>query len=269
VREQLGDLIEERLDVALHVGQPPDSSLLARRVGAFGRALVAGPAYLKKRGEPARPADLVHHDCIIHEYGSESAQWHFKGPDGPETIRVRGRFRANNAAVVRRAVLDGDGVAMVPEALIVDDVRLARLYRLLPDYQTDRLPAFLLYPSRRHLPPRTRVVIEAMAREAAKIASRLAQDDARQQRFASPELLSDCGPLPRLIGAPRSSPGEATDGTPEHAITSKADGGGEPSLRGPEPEGTRSGSRRADVADGLASQVRGKAATGSRNREAA
>jgi DNA-binding transcriptional LysR family regulator len=177
VRDQLGDLIEERLDIALHVGQPPDSSLMARRVGAFGRVLVAAPTYLERRGAPARPTDVANHDCVIHEYGPESTQWHFKGPDGPETIRVQGRFHANNAAIVRRAVLDGYGVAMVPEALIVDDVRSARLYRLLPDYQTERLPAFLLYPSRRHLAPRTRLVIESIAQETAKIAARLAEDD--------------------------------------------------------------------------------------------
>jgi len=177
VRDQLGDLIEERLDVALHVGQPPDSSLVARRIGAFGRVLVGAPAYLDRRGTPARPADLAEHDCVIHEFGPESAQWLFKGPNGPETIRVQGRFHANNAAIVRRAVLDGYGVAMVPEALIVDDVRTARLHRLLTDYQTERLPAFLLYPSRRHLPPRTRVVIEAIAREGAKVAARLGEDE--------------------------------------------------------------------------------------------
>ncbi len=177
VRDQLGDMIEDRLDIALHVGQPPDSSLLARRIGAFGRVLVAAPAYLEKRGAPARPADLTDHDCVIHEYGPDSAQWQFKGPDGPETVRVQGRFHANNAAIVRRAALDGYGAAMVPEALIVDDVRSARLYRLLPDYQTERLPSYLLYPSRRHLPPRTRVVIESIAREAGMVAARLAEDD--------------------------------------------------------------------------------------------
>jgi DNA-binding transcriptional LysR family regulator len=177
VRDQLGDMIEERLDIALHVGQPPDSSLMARRIGAFGRVLVAAPAYLERRGAPARPADLADHDCVIHEYGPESTQWQFKGPVGLETIRVQGRFHANNAAIVRRAVLDGYGVAMVPEGLIVDDARSARLYRLLPDYQTERQPAFLLYPSRRHLPPRTRVVIETIAKEAAAIAARLAEDD--------------------------------------------------------------------------------------------
>jgi DNA-binding transcriptional LysR family regulator len=177
VRDQLGDMIEERLDIAMHVGQPPDSSLLARRIGAFGRVLVAAPDYLERRGAPAHPADLADHDCVIHEFGPDSAVWNFKGPDGPETIRIQGRFHANNAAIVRRAVLDGYGASMVPEALIVDDVRTARLYRLLPDYQTERLPAFLLYPSRRHLPPRTRVVIEAIAQETAKLAARLAEDD--------------------------------------------------------------------------------------------
>jgi DNA-binding transcriptional LysR family regulator len=177
VRDQLGDIIEERLDIAMHVGQPPDSSLLARRIGAFGRVLVAAPAYLEKRGAPAQPADLADHDCVIHEFGPDSAQWHFKGPDGSQTIRVQGRFHANNAAIVRRAVLDGYGIAMVPEGLVVDDARSARLYRLLPDYQTERLPAFVLYPSRRHLPPRTRVVIETIAKEAATIAAQLAEDD--------------------------------------------------------------------------------------------
>src|ERR1700728_2693005 len=103
---------------------------LAAGLGPWARVWLGPPAYLERRGAPTRPADLMDHDCIIHEYGPESAQWHFKGSDGPEIIRVRGRFHVNNAAIVRRAVLDGYGIAMVPEALIVDDVRSARLYRL-------------------------------------------------------------------------------------------------------------------------------------------
>ena len=177
VRDRLGDMIEERLDVALHVGQPGDSSLMARQVGAFGRTLVASPVYLERRGAPSRPADLLEHACVVHEQGPDSAVWRFVGPEGPEEVRVNAGFRANNAVVVRRAALDGYGVAMVPEALVVDDIRTARLYRLLPAYATGRQPAYILYPSRRHLAPRTRLVIDFLAEEVGRTSARLAQED--------------------------------------------------------------------------------------------
>jgi DNA-binding transcriptional LysR family regulator len=177
VRDRLGDMIEERLDVALHVGQPGDSSLMARTAGAFGRTLVAAPIYLERRGAPSRPADLAGHTCIIHEFGPDSLVWRFDGPDGPEEVHVDGPFRANNAEVVHRAALAGHGIAMVPEALIVDDIRAARLIRLLPKHRSGRQPAFVLYPSRRHLAPRTRVVIDFLVEQVSQAAARLAQDD--------------------------------------------------------------------------------------------
>ena len=177
VRDQLGDMIEERLDVAMHVGQPTDSSLLARKAGAFGRTLVAAPIYLERRGAPARPADLAEHTCILHELGPDSALWQFNGPQGLQEIRVNASFRANNAEVVHRAVLAGYGIAMAPEALVVDDVRASRLYRLLPNYSFGRQPAFVLYPSRQHLPPRTRVVIDFLVEQISQTAARLEQDD--------------------------------------------------------------------------------------------
>jgi DNA-binding transcriptional LysR family regulator len=177
VRDRLGDMIEERLDVALHVGQPSDSSLVARVAGAFGRTLVAAPIYLERRGAPARPADLAGHTCLIHEFGPDNALWRFNGPDGTEEIRVASPFRANNAEVLHRAVLGGHGISMVPEALIVDDIRAARLYRLLPGYKAGRQPTYVLYPSRRHLAPRTRVVIDFLVEQVSEAAARLAQDD--------------------------------------------------------------------------------------------
>jgi DNA-binding transcriptional LysR family regulator len=177
VRDRLGDMIEERLDVALHVGQPTDSSLMARQAGAFGRTLVAAPIYLERHGAPVQPSDLAQHTCIVHEQEPDSALWRFTGPDGPVEVRVVAGFRANNAVVVRRAVLEGYGVAMVPEALVVDDIRAARLYRLLPGYASGRQPAFVLYPSRRNLAPRTRLVIDFLVEQVHQTAGRLAQED--------------------------------------------------------------------------------------------
>ncbi len=160
VGDRFGDLIEERLDLALQRGQPANSSLVARAIGTFGRVLVAAPAYLERRGAPGTPAELAEHSCVIHEDRVGSARWSFNGPDGPVEVTVSGPFRSDNSEVVHRAALAGFGVANLPELQVVDDIRAARLYRLLPDYPSGLGQVFVVYPSRRHLAPRTRVMID-------------------------------------------------------------------------------------------------------------
>jgi DNA-binding transcriptional LysR family regulator len=177
VGDRFGDLIEERLDLALLRDQPGDSSLVARAIGTFGRVLVAAPAYLERHGAPANPADLAQHSCVIHENGPDSTHWRFNGPEGPIDVTVAGQFRTDNSDVVRRATLAGHGVAMLPELQVVDDIRAARLYRLLPDYPSGRGQLFVVYPSRRHLAPRTRVMIDAIVDMGRKLEAWL--DDAR------------------------------------------------------------------------------------------
>lgn len=176
VREQFGDLIEDRLDLAMRLGQPTDASLVARSVGEFGRALVASPTYLERHGAPSDPAALSAHRCVLQEAESAGTVWRFNGPGGPHEIEVTSTFSANNAEVVRQAALSGHGIALLPEPQVLDDILGARLYRLLPDYPTDRTRAFLVYPSRRHLPPRTRVVIDFLVERFAAVGARLADE---------------------------------------------------------------------------------------------
>jgi DNA-binding transcriptional LysR family regulator len=176
VREQFGDLIEDRLDVAMRLGQPADASLVARSIGEFGRALVAAPSYLEQHGAPADPEALTGHRCIVQDAGVASAAWRFTGPGGPHTVEVTSAFSANNAEVVRQAALAGQGIALLPEPQVLEDILAARLYRLLPGYPTERAKAWLVYPSRRHLPPRTRVVIDFLVERFAAVSARLADE---------------------------------------------------------------------------------------------
>lgn len=169
VNDRVGDLVEERLDLALQVGQPGDTSLVARAINTLGRVVVAAPAYLERRGAPQHPTDLAQHNCIIHDTGPDSAHWNFTGPDGSIDVMVAGSFRTNNGQMVHRAALAGYGIALLREPQVVDDIRAARLYRLLADYPSGREQTFIVYPSRRHLAPRTRVMIDffvALGREA-------------------------------------------------------------------------------------------------------
>jgi DNA-binding transcriptional LysR family regulator len=174
VGDQFDDLIAERLDMAVRIGQPADVTLVARAVATFGRVTVAAPRYLERHGAPVRPADLAEHACLVHSVGPESARWRFTGPDGPHEVQVSGAFRANNSEVVRLAAIAGHGIAMLSEAQVVDDIRSARLYRLLVDYPSDRRQAFIVYPSRRHLAPRTRVVIDFLAERFRAVETQLA-----------------------------------------------------------------------------------------------
>jgi DNA-binding transcriptional LysR family regulator len=72
VSEEMNDLVEERLDLALRFGQSPDTSLVSRSIATLGSAPVAAPAYLERYGAPSHPSDLVNHTCIIYEIGRDS-----------------------------------------------------------------------------------------------------------------------------------------------------------------------------------------------------
>jgi DNA-binding transcriptional LysR family regulator len=160
VSEQAEDLIAERLDLAVRFGQAADTSLVSRALATTGSAPVAAPAYLERYGAPEHPSDLAKHTCIIHDLGPDSAHWVFSGPEGPIDVEVSGSFRSNNSLVVRQAASAGYGIALLGDPLTLNDIRAGRLYRLLPNYVARRRQVYLVYPSRRHLAQRTRVVID-------------------------------------------------------------------------------------------------------------
>jgi DNA-binding transcriptional LysR family regulator len=160
MRDGTTDMIEERLDLATQFGAPPDGSVIGRQVGLFGRVAVAAPAYLALHGEPERPEALAAHQCLVHARAPDAAEWRFAGPDGAFAVTVKGAFAANDSAAVHMAALSGLGVALLPETQVSDDMRHGRLVQVLKDWVAPRTPAFIVYPSRRNLAPRTRVVID-------------------------------------------------------------------------------------------------------------
>jgi DNA-binding transcriptional LysR family regulator len=160
IGERFGDLIEERLDLVVQNGRPDNASAIARPIATFGRAVVAAPAYLEQHGIPQDPAELTQHSCIVHETGPNSDRWNFTGPRGPVDVRVTGPLHASSATMVHRAALAGYGVACLLEPHVLDDIRATRLCRLLPKCTSEQEQTFVIYPSKRHVPPRTRVLID-------------------------------------------------------------------------------------------------------------
>lgn len=174
-RDTDSDMVEERLDLAIRSGDLDDSSLVMRRLGLFGRAAVAAPIYLERCGAPSTPADLANHCCLVHDTGPDSDVWRFTSPsDGTLSVRVSGGFIANDSNTVRMAARAGHGIALLPEVLVFDDMRAGYLVRLLSDYPSQRVPVYLVYPSRRNLAPRTRLVMDFLLDEYRGLAGKLA-----------------------------------------------------------------------------------------------
>ncbi len=174
MRDQFSDMVDERLDLAWRSGEITDASLVIRRIGQLGRAVVAAPIYLERHGAPSVPEDLASHICLIHDFMHDAELWRFTGPDGPVSVRVSGGFLANDSAAVRLACRAGHGIALLPEIQLIDDLRAGRLYRLLNDYPSEIVPVHIVYPSRRNLAPRTRVVMDFLVEQAREISVLLA-----------------------------------------------------------------------------------------------
>ena len=163
--DSTSDLIAGGIDLAIRAGQVSDTGLVARRIGESPRQVFASADYLARNGMPAHPADLARHACIIFLQLASPHMWQFEGPDGGITVQVEGRFRTDSSEAVREAVLGGLGLSLSPSWIFGDDVATGRVQAVLGGYRAGQVPIHAVYPTRRHLAPRTRAVIDFLADE--------------------------------------------------------------------------------------------------------
>lgn len=153
--EQL-DLVGEGYDLALRAAPLKDSSLICRRIGQVARHLVAAPAYLAQHGAPQQLAELERHACLVH--GSLPV-W----PLQEGGWRVRGACISNSLLALRELAVNGGGVALLPAHVCQDDLATGKLLKVLPDHPIPPNPFYLIYPSREHLAPALRSLMDFVA----------------------------------------------------------------------------------------------------------
>ena len=155
------DLIEEGYDLAIRIGQLPDSSLMARRIAPVRIVLCAAPDYLKTHGLPKTPADLAAHDCLL--YGTQlRGEWVLSGPAGEARVRVAGRLASSNGDLLACAAADGCGIALLPTFIVGPYLQTGKLQRILPDWTLPERAIHAIYPPNRHLAAKVRLFIDAM-----------------------------------------------------------------------------------------------------------
>ena len=157
------DLVGEGLDLVVRVGMLQDPSLIARRIGTTRRVTVASADYLRRHGLPTTPAELMRHQCVVYTRLATGNRWQFAGPDGPVTVAVHGRFRANNSEAVREAVINGAGIAVIPVWLFTDEIASGRVRIILDAFEPSMLPIHAVYSSRRQVSAKVRAMIDFLA----------------------------------------------------------------------------------------------------------
>jgi len=159
--DRLIDLIEARIDVAVRIGQPRDSTAVMRKLADNCRILAASPAYLDRAGRPRTPEEAAGHAFLRYDDGD--APWRLIGPDWEVAeIAAPARMRADSGIVVGDWALAGHGIMWRSEADIAEELADGRLERVLPDWGSGPAPIYALFPSARHLPTKVRAFVDAL-----------------------------------------------------------------------------------------------------------
>jgi DNA-binding transcriptional LysR family regulator len=155
--DRRADLVSEGYDLAVRIGNLPDSSLMTRRLATVRAAVLASPAYLDSKGRPATPSELTGHDAII--YTNASNQWRFEGPDGWEYVRVNPRLRTDNGQMMLAAARSGLGVIILPWFMAHEAVEKRELEHVLPQHPHEGAGLHLLMPPARASIARVRALV--------------------------------------------------------------------------------------------------------------
>ncbi|WP_319243380.1 LysR family transcriptional regulator [uncultured Propionivibrio sp.] len=162
VSDKASDLVAERVDLAVRLTNTLDPTMITRPLARCHSMLCASPGYLERHGAPRTAEDLRQHRCIAHAFGI-GKQYRLTRNGETLTVPVDWSFHTNETAVLRRAVLSGAGIGMLPTYYLGDDLRAGRLVQILPDYNADVLGIHAIYLSRQHQPLALRLLVDFLA----------------------------------------------------------------------------------------------------------
>jgi len=163
--DRVVNLVEEGFDVAIRAGHLVDSTLVARRLGAMKRVLVASPGYLKHHPRLKSPADLEKHPCIAFGSIPTPSLWTLHFGEKKVDVQVPARLSTNDMDLMLDAARAGIGIAWLPEHLLAGDLARGRLKQVLAEWTSPETPVHAVYPSARHLSPKVFAFVELLRKE--------------------------------------------------------------------------------------------------------
>lgn len=167
VRMMLADrrlnLIEDRIDIGLRVGELQDFSLVAKKVGTVRRVVCASPIYLKRRGAPKTPENLGDHDCVTFENTLSAESWTFHIGKAEKSFPIHSRLIVSTAEAAIDAAVAGGGLTRMLDYQIAAQRRAGTLKLVLESFNSPPKPVHLIYEAGRHLPLKIRTFLDYAA----------------------------------------------------------------------------------------------------------
>lgn len=161
--DRVVDLVDEGYDLAVRIARLQTSSLVSRQLTSTRLVLCASPEYLQRHGVPGHPSEIAGHAVISYTLLSTGDQWEFHGPQGPVSVKVSPRMRTNSGDTCCVAALQHQGIVLQPSFLVSPHLASGALVEILPQYRSIELGVYAVYPSRKHLMPKVRVLIDFLA----------------------------------------------------------------------------------------------------------
>ena len=161
--DRVVSLPEDHVDVALRIGELPDSRLIALRVGTIRRIVCASPAYLEARGTPKAPEDLAEHDCIVYERFLGPYLWKFVRNGTDVAVTVQPRLVVSNPEAAYDATIAGIGLARASSYYVKASLEDGTLTTVLDAFEPGTLPVNFVYPAGRFMPIKLRAFLDFAA----------------------------------------------------------------------------------------------------------
>lgn len=161
--DRIVDLVDEGYDLAVRIARLPASTLVSRRIGSTRLVLCASPEYLRRHGTPANPDEIARHTVFSYTLLASGDTWHFDGPAGQASavsVKVTPTLRSNSGDTCVAAALAHQGIVLQPSFMVGQHLRSGALVEVLPTYRAAELGIYAVYPSRRHLLPKVRVMVD-------------------------------------------------------------------------------------------------------------
>lgn len=161
--DRIVDLVEEGYDLAVRIARLPASSLVSRPLGTTRLVLCASPEYLRRHGTPAHPDEITRHTVLSYTLLASGDTWYFDGPGGQAdavSVKVTPAMRSNSGDTCVAAALAHQGIVLQPSFMVGQYLRSGALVEVLPGYRAAVLGIYAVYPSRRHLLPKVRMMVD-------------------------------------------------------------------------------------------------------------
>lgn len=157
------DLVADGYDLAVRIGQMPDSTLKVKGLGNLRRVFFGAPSYFAKHGCPKRPGDLIEHQCIVRTAAREGNAWPFVIGGKLKTIKVGGRFRTSGALAANQAAAEGLGIASAPLWQVRELVDDGRVELILIGFEPPPVPLRAVWSATGLLPAKTQAFVDFLA----------------------------------------------------------------------------------------------------------